>query len=217
MRAGGGSVQTPYHQAGVADPAILCEECERKFGEWDTYGFEVFSVPHGEEEAIRSSDGIPLVIPIDDLNHNVLILFLLSVLWRASVCKIDFFKAVDLGPYEGEIHELLWRREAPPPGQYSVIMGTSLNQRYPNVILAPDRHRLEGILFNTLYLPNLFINLKTDRRNAPEVMQLGVLQPRKTNYILCYPYDRSPYPRFFDGMKREIGKVEASQGWVKAE
>jgi hypothetical protein len=212
MRAGAGSVQTPYHQAGVADPEMLCEECEPKFGEWDTYGFEVFSLRHGEEKAVRSREGVPIVIPIDDLKYELLILFLLSVLWRASVCNIDFFKGIALGPYEDQIHGLLWRRESPPASEFSVIMGTSLNQRYPNVILAPERHRLEGILFNTLYLPNLFIHLKTDRRNAPEVMQLGMLQPRKTNYIWCYPYDRTPYPRFFDGMKREIRKIERLKG-----
>ena len=208
MRAGRGSLETPYHQAGVADQAILCEECEPKFGAWDTYGFEVFSVPRGEPDAIRGSDGTPLAIPLEDLNYDVLILFFLSVLWRASVSKIDFFNTVALGPYEEQIRDLLWNRDAPPAGKFVVILGTSLNQRYPNVILAPERCRLEGdVLFNRLFLPNVFINVKTDRRDAPAIMQLGMLQPRKTNYILCYPYDRTPYPGFFDGIRREIGQA----------
>ena len=88
MKAGRGLVETPYHQAGVADPAIICEECEPKFGQWDTYGFEVFSIPRGEGEAIRSSEGTPLVIPIDDLNYEVLILFLLSVLGGHPFAKL---------------------------------------------------------------------------------------------------------------------------------
>ncbi len=135
MRAGRGSFITPYHQAGVADPAILCDECEPKFGAWDTYGFEVFSVPRGEADAIRSRDGIPLAIPLEDLNYELLTLFLLSVLWRASVSTVNFFSAVELGRYEEGIRAWLLRREAPRPGEYAAILGTSLNQRYPNVIL----------------------------------------------------------------------------------
>jgi hypothetical protein len=208
MIAGRGSLETPYHQAGVADRAILCEECEPKFGEWDTYGFNVFSVPRGEADAIRhSSDGTPLAIPLEDLNYDILVLFFLSVLWRASVSKLKFFNAVALGPYEDQIRDLLWKREVPPPGKFAVNLGTSLNQRYPNVILAPERCRLEGVLFNRLFLPNVFIHVKTDRRDAPEITQVGILQPRKTNYILCYPHNRTPYPGFFDGIRREIGRA----------
>jgi hypothetical protein len=212
MRAGRGSFETPFHQAGVADREILCDECEPKFGAWDTYGFEVFSIPRGEAEAIRGSDGTLLAIPLKDLNYESLVLFFLSVLWRASVTKVNFFSAIALGPYEEEIREMLWKRKAPPAGQFCVILGTSLNQRYPNVILGPAPCRLEGLFFNRLFFPNVFVNLKTDRREAPDLMQQGALQPRETNFIYCYPYNRTPYPGFFEGIGREIVRAQRLGG-----
>ncbi len=91
-------------------------------------------------------------------------------------------------------------------------IGHILESALPECDSGPERSRIEGILFNRLFLPNVFINLKTDQREAPAIMQLGMLQPRKTNYILCYPYDRTPYPGFFDGIRREIGRAQQLRG-----
>ncbi len=208
MEAKGTSLRTPYHQAGVADASILCEDCEPKFTKWDTYGFEILSISRGEADAIRASDGSPMAIPIDDLNYELFILFFLSVLWRASVSSLEFYKTVDLGRYEEPIRDLLWSRKAPQPSEYAALLGASLNQPYPNVILRPERCRLEGIHFNRLFFPNVFVHLKSDRREATPLMKLTILQPRKTNYIFCFPYTRSPYLRFFEGLKKRILEIE---------
>jgi hypothetical protein len=152
-----------------------------------------------------------LAIPIDNLNYDLFVLFLLSVLWRASVSSVGFFEDVDLGPYEERIRELLWNNRAPQPSEYAVMLGTSLDQRYPNVILRPEECRPEGIHFYRLFFPNVFAHVKTDQREATPLMKAAMLQRRKTNYLLCYPYDRSPYARFFEGMKermREIQRLE---------
>jgi hypothetical protein len=30
-----------FYQAGIADKKVLCEECERRFGDFDTYGWKI--------------------------------------------------------------------------------------------------------------------------------------------------------------------------------
>ena len=211
MLAKHASLTTPYYQAGVADPSILCKECEPKFTAWDTYGFEILSVPRSEADAIRADDGAPMAIPIDDLNYDLFVLFILSVLWRASVSTAEFFEHVDLGPYEERIRELLWNEIAPQPSDYAVMLGTCLDQRFPNVILQPDKCRPDGIHLNRLFFPNVYAHVKTDQREAKPLMKCAMLQRRKTNYLFCYPYDRSPYSPFFRGLKKRILEIQRGQ------
>ena len=90
LQAENAEISTPYHQAGIGDASILCSECEPKFAEWDTYGFEVLSVPILPRDVVRAPDGTPTAIPLQFLNYESLMLFFLSVLWRASVVDDAF-------------------------------------------------------------------------------------------------------------------------------
>ena len=209
----GSPLKTPYYQAGVADTSILCEECERKFTKWDTYGFEILSISRGAADAIASSkDGTHLAIPIENLDYDRFILFILSVLWRASVSSILFYRNVNLGPFEEPIREALWNNRAPEPAEYVVMLGTSLNQRYPNVILRPERCRPDNIHFYRLFFPNYFAHVKADNRPATIIMRQAMIQRRAVNYIFCFPYNRSPYLRFFEGLAKTIRNNKKPNG-----
>lgn len=86
-----------YHQSGVYDAEILCEECERRFSEFDRYGWETLGP--------MALDRPPAESKIDhlykiDCDTDKLRRFILSVLWRASVSKSPFYTAIKLGPYE---------------------------------------------------------------------------------------------------------------------
>ena len=100
MQAKHDALNTPYHQAGIADSAILCDECEPKFTGWDTYGFEVLaSTSWSSIEPFRSStDNSPMAIPLATVDYERLSLFILSVLWRASVSTDPFYAEVSLRP-----------------------------------------------------------------------------------------------------------------------
>jgi hypothetical protein len=209
MHVGRTKIKTPYHQAGVADSGILCEECEPRFSTWDDYGFEAFSSASRECDAIIGNEGAPIAVPIDDLDYELATLFFLSVLWRAAVSSIELFSGVKLGRYEEQIRRTLWSNSAPEPGEFAITLGTSLASKYPNVILRPERCRRGPVNYYRLFLPNLFVEIKTDRRTAPFPIPLGMLQRRKTNYVFCYPYGQSPYRSMFDGLKRRIRQMKA--------
>lgn len=77
-----------FHQASVYDSEILCEECEKKFSEFDRYGWEIL----GPMAVDRPPPGLNLgndVYKID-CDTDKLRRFILSVLWRASVSKSSF-------------------------------------------------------------------------------------------------------------------------------
>jgi hypothetical protein len=206
MQAKQSTLETPYRQAGVKDSAILCVECEPKFGSWDTYGFELLSAPK-VPSPLKNPAGEPMAFELRKVNYDLLTLFLLSVLWRAAVTTVSFFAPAKLGPYEERIREFLWANTAPEPHEYAVQLGTTLNDPYPNVILRPEETRHAGIRFYRLYFPNIFVLIKVDQRPAPDLLQRAMLQRRDVNYIIAYPYTRSPYVHFFDGMKKRIGDL----------
>jgi hypothetical protein len=52
-------VRTEFKQAGLYDEDILCEDCERRFTDWDTHGGAVICKPRGEADLYLDRDGIP--------------------------------------------------------------------------------------------------------------------------------------------------------------
>jgi hypothetical protein len=87
-----------FYQAGVYDSAILCEDCERKFSEFDRYGWQILG-PMAVDRPPPNSKEDSYVYKID-CDTDKLRRFILAVLWRASVSKNPFYAAVNLGPYE---------------------------------------------------------------------------------------------------------------------
>lgn len=209
MRATGMSLETPYRQAGVMDERILCSECEPKFTKWDTYGFEMLSATRPISDALMAPNGQPIAFELEDVDYNTLALFLLSVLWRASVSKIPFFKRVHLGPvYERRLREYLHANAAPAPGEHAIQLGTSFDNPYPTSILYPEEARDEDhVRFWRVFFPNSFAMIKMDQREAVPVVQQVMLQPRVFNYMICLPYSRSPFQPGFEGMKRQLNKL----------
>jgi len=88
----------------------------------------------------------------------------------------------------------------PHPVEYAILLGASLDLKYKNVIVRPERCRVNDVLCQTIFFPNCFAHVKLDSRPPPPVVQLAMVQRRDTNYMFCFPYERSPYKRFFEGL-----------------
>jgi hypothetical protein len=130
MRASDSTIETLYYQAGLSDSHILCDKCEPRFAEWDSYGFDVLGRRQWKvEDSIRRiRDDQPIAIQLIDMNYDKLMLFILSVLWRASVSKERFYQNVNLGPgYERRIREtpFLLGRFAITPARRSASIARS--------------------------------------------------------------------------------------------
>jgi hypothetical protein len=189
------SYSTPYFQAGPSDDSILGSCCEPKFSDWDAYGFKILGRHWRAEDAQHSEDGPPVAFELKNVDYESLALFILSVVWRASVSSIPLFKNVSLGPELAErIRQILLSREAPEPPEFSIVSCSSPGHKYRATILPPDRIRTpEGINFYRLYLPYLFILVKADWRAAPFPLNLVMLQRSAWNYVMCFPYGKSPW------------------------
>ena len=187
---------TPFLQAGPSDESILGNCCEPKFSEWDDYGFKILGKKWDTKDAISSSDGTtPMAFELNAVDYDKLSLFVLSVLWRASISSHRFFKNVSLGPeFEERVRQLLLSRNPPGPAEFSIVFCATPDHKYRATILRPDQIRTpEGIKFYRIYLPYIFILIRADSRAAPFPLNLIMLRRTAWNYIFCFPYGQSPW------------------------
>jgi hypothetical protein len=96
-------------QTGVNEGNILCADCDnRVLGTLENYACKVLygGKLHLSSAKYETPDGIKYT-EIQGLDYNRFKLFLLSLLWRASISKDDFFSCVSLGPHEERIRSMI--------------------------------------------------------------------------------------------------------------
>jgi hypothetical protein len=192
-----------YSQSGIWDDEILCCDCEPLFSEWDAYGFEVLHPPPGTNGPIRNDNDL-LPFFLRNVDYAKLKLFILGTLWRASVTKHGFFGSIDLGPHELRIADMLRQKNPGTPDEYAVIITRLIGERLDKVIYAPWSTKLRGVHFCILYLPNLKIHIKVDKRPLPEQLSIVALQSRPENIALPIGLRKAEF-RYLE-MAREIFK-----------
>jgi hypothetical protein len=199
-------VRTDFRQAGIYDSRILCSACEAEFTNWDTHGFDVLSKTRGDDEALRTQEGIVCGLIPRELVYQTFKIFLLSVLWRASVSSHVFFARIDLGPHEQRIRSIL-KSSAPLEAEdYSTILLLPVGQPFQDTILMPWPSRIDGVWFYRLYFPNVIAMIKIDKRPTPDSFAPIQLRPNGDNYMIFQPHYGSPEDQFFRGLHQFMKK-----------
>lgn len=196
------STETPHRllHKGLYE-RLLCEDCEQKFSAWEHYA------------SLALNGGIPLIIShknnlicISGLDYKKFKLFQLSILWRAGISKLSFFKNVQLGIHSEKIRKLLLSNEPGAHSRYGCVMIgiTHEGEALTDIIMPPSRIRIQsnvayrfvfgGIMWvmlvanhdHTSNLCNSFINPNGDTiliiREAME-MQTLINFSKKLNFM----------------------------------
>lgn len=118
---------------GEYDKNILCADCDNKIiGGYETYSSRIYfggRLFKGEDikfENRKNKHGV-VTTYINGLNYNKFKLFLLSILWRASISNRKFFNQVSLGPHEDVIKNMIINGDAGKQKQYPCLMTTYQN------------------------------------------------------------------------------------------
>jgi hypothetical protein len=107
------SVPVQYEQKGLREP-LLCNSCEGKFGRWEDYAKRTFV--DGKNIQIVQTKG---EILIQNIDYKKFKLLQLSLLWRMSVSKSEFFKTVSLGQkHEEKLRQALLSEDPLGPKDY---------------------------------------------------------------------------------------------------
>jgi hypothetical protein len=80
---------------------LLCDTCEGRFSAWEDYAKRVLA---GQDVTIARDGESLLITPVDYARFK---LFQLSLLWRAAVSTRPEFAAVDLGPHQEPLRQML--------------------------------------------------------------------------------------------------------------
>jgi len=176
-----------YWQNGVRDDSILCENCETKFQSGDDYGFQVLGSPPGNDALPRDESEVQEFV-IKNIDYGLLKLFVLGVLWRASVSNQPFFARIQLGKYESMIANMIRNQNPGKFDEFPVVLVRLVGQPLRNVTYAPYwRRSPEGVNFNILFLPLIKILVKVDRRPLPQMFEPVVLRPQLENLVMPMP------------------------------
>jgi hypothetical protein len=101
---------------GVNEGSILCFDCDNNvIGNYENYASKFISnkekincFPNENKEGLK-------FINLSNINYNYTKLFLLSLLWRASISKRRDYREVSLGPYEEKIRSKLLKGKCLEP------------------------------------------------------------------------------------------------------
>lgn len=103
-------------QSGEKESNILCQQCDNEIiGKLEGYASRALFSGKGEDvKKIRTEnqlhpDGILTSTFCKNVDYTKFKLFLLSMLWRASISKLDFFKEVELGPKEECLRRMIFQ------------------------------------------------------------------------------------------------------------
>lgn len=141
---------------GEYDSNILCKNCDNEIiGSYESYGSGVFfgGLPQSNCPTFKSGKINDIYVTLfENLEYDKFKLFLLSLLWRASISNRKFFKNVSLGDDEERIRKLLLSGQAGNDSSYPIFISTFLGLKNipADVIGEPhhfDKDKMNGYAF----------------------------------------------------------------------
>lgn len=119
---------------------LLCDECEKLLNEnYEKYGR--FALNNMKMEMINVDKR-----KVVGLDYKKFKLFLLSILWRASVSKHLAFKDVSLGPHEEKIRKMILNNDAGEYDKYGIFFIEMITDGKRNIefIACPTKMKING-------------------------------------------------------------------------
>lgn len=151
---------------GVYDQGILCDECEPKFQAVDDYGVQVLLRDFDRLfTPITDTTFPPRVVGYESnlVDQDLLLRFLVSVLWRASVSTQDIYQHVRLGDLEAQAAQAIDLRVPVPPTFGAVVARFTAAGELgyaTHAILDPRPTTLQGVPVYVMYLGASVVYLK---------------------------------------------------------
>ena len=152
-------LRSKTRQSGAYDKNILCATCDNEvLGSLERYASRVLY--GGIELTLEKRTNTSTYINIKGIDYKKFKLFLLSILWRASISNLPIFQRVKLGAHESVIKDRILSNNPGSSTEYPCAIFTHLNNpQIPNQIVAEPGCIIHGErqIYAFLISGNLFI------------------------------------------------------------
>jgi hypothetical protein len=167
---------------GAYDRQLVCSFCEARFSPWDDYANRLLLAPY-QEESYLIINGERLAYRFEFVDYDKLKMFCISLLWRASVSKHEFFSGVRLGPFQEITREMIMGSAPGDPETFSVVL-SRFEHPTAVVMLNPDLAKFDGVNFYRFYLSGYVLLIKVDKREIPDAFRGLELAPDRPLIVL---------------------------------
>ena len=179
-----------FVQKGMREK-LLCKQCENRFSRWEDYACRVL---FGDKAKVLSRT--KKVLNLEGIDYPKFKLFLLSLLWRMSVAKGDFWKEVSLGTLEEKLRLCLLSEDPLSSDDYPCLLVPILldGTFETGWLCPPDRlrvpgHRVYRIIINGVvfcfFASTHVTRLKFGRYavNEQGYLRLSIDEARQMSYV----------------------------------
>ena len=196
---------------GFYDSYILCDDCDRKLlGSLESYSSMVIWGGEGREDRYPAFERKvnqlnQKFLHLTNVNYSKFKLFLLSIIWRASISKQKIFDSVLLGEYEDKIRKMIFENDPGRAYEYPVgVFVLTENNNHPTKMIANPIKVMNGNNLSYLFLINgLVINYKIDGEEDKEFYDQIMINENNTMDV--YIFDEKDSQEFLDNyLKRKI-------------
>ncbi len=165
------------NSCGLYDDELFCKACEDKFMLYDAYAFQILYERGSRRKSLKGEQGQVLGAYYESYDYNKLKLFFMSVLLRAGLSSVFFFKHVKVGPYLGMLKQALDAGQAPAADDFAVFLAYADEIKKGPVMFPPAQQKIGKIRFYHFHVGQVIFYIKVDRRDTPRELQPIILQP----------------------------------------
>lgn len=173
---------------GVYD-RILCASCERRFDACDNYAVTALKQRLGTYERVEAGGSLVALVA-KAIDYHLLKLFAVSVLWRAAVSEQNFYKRVQIGPFEEVARRMILAAEPGEPDNFA-SWWSFFDMDWTPGIMDPFKERWSGITAYRFYFGQVIGYIKVDRRPVPESFRDITLRPGKDLPLVARDFEKS--------------------------
>lgn len=165
-----------FAQRGLSEK-LLCFVWEQRLSQYEKYAAEVMTGRLCHRFLRQGSR-----LAIKGLDYHKFKLFLMSVLWRASVSKLEFFRLVSLGSREQILRELLLVDNPGLPEEFGcvVVFAHDGGEDITDTMFNPEPMRWAGRRMHTFFFGGASWLFHCDQRQPPVHLQKFFLQTNGT-------------------------------------
>lgn len=186
-------VQMP--SSGEYEGGLLCKKCDNVImGQYEDYarralyGGQLPSSESPRAAMFTTPAGIQYTL-VKNLSYKKFKLFLLSILWRASISRRDLFKSVDLGPHEEIIRQMIWTGNPGSTEDYPILVLTYLTDTSApeDLIAEPERLKDDQGTRYVFIIAGFIYVFHISKRNVPEFVLSNTINQKNEMNILNIP------------------------------